>query len=166
MGLLEPHGRGRRAFRRDALNEPAPPPIIIVYSLAHAVAALEAATAADREIVLLSAADAGTYAGAGWFKALIEAAREAFPAARFWALLDCGEQAGAVQAALRAGLEAVIFTGRPDVAERLTAIAGQQGARVLTVRPQPALDLAADFFADGETLRRHCADALAARCGG
>jgi hypothetical protein len=160
MGLLEPHGRGRRAFRRDALSGAAAP-IIVVHSLAHAVAALEAAAAADREIILLSAADAGIYAGAGWFKAVVEAARNTIPAARFSEILDCGDHAGAVQAALRAGIAAVVFTGRSDVAERLSAIAEQQGSRLLTARPPQTLDLAADFFADTQTLRRRCADILA-----
>jgi len=64
MGLLEPHGRGRRAFRRDALSGATAPPIIVIHSLAHAVAALNAAAGADRDIILLSAADAGIYAGA------------------------------------------------------------------------------------------------------
>jgi hypothetical protein len=84
------------------------------------------------------------------------------PGARFSAVLDCSDDAGAAMAALRVGLAAVIFTGRPDIAERLTAIAAQQGARLLTARPLPALDLAAQFFADAETLRRKCAEFLAA----
>jgi len=161
MGLLEPHGRGRRPFRRDALSEPGSAPAIVVHSLTHAVAALKAAAAADREIVLLSAAGAGVYAGAGWWKAVIDAAREAAPGARFSHILDCGDAAGAVQAALRAGVEAAIFTGRPDVAERLAAIAEARGSRLLTARPQPALDLAVCFFANAETLRRRVADVLA-----
>src|SRR5271163_1144478 len=103
MGLLEPHGRGRRPFRRDALNV-ADPPVFVVHSLTQAVAALEAAAGAEREIILLSAPDAGIYAGAGWFKALIDAARMAVPAARFSAMLDCGDDAGATQGALRAGV--------------------------------------------------------------
>lgn len=56
----------------------------------------------------------------------------------------------------------MIFTGRADVAARLAAIATAGGARLLTERPEAALDLGRWFFADGETLRRRCADALAA----
>ena len=40
-------------------------------------------------------------------------------------------------------------------------LAAQAGARLATERPTAALDLGALFFADDETLRRHCADALA-----
>jgi hypothetical protein len=160
MGLLEPHGRGCRLFRRDALNGPAPA-VFVVHSLIQAVAALEAAAAAERDVTLLSAPDAGIYAGPGWFKAVMEAARAAVPAASFSAILDCGDDAGAAQGALRAGLDTVIFTGRADVAERLAGIAAAKGARVLTARPPEALDLGHWFFADADTLRRHCADRLA-----
>jgi len=83
------------------------------------------------------------------------------PAARFAAILDCGDDAGAAQGAIRAGVAAVIFTGRADVAERLAAIAAASGARLLTERPDCLLDLDRYFFADGETVRRRCADVLA-----
>jgi hypothetical protein len=136
------------------------PPIIVVYSLTHAVAALKAAVNAEQAIILLSAADAGIYAGAGWFKALADTARDAVPTANFSAALDCGDDAGAAMAVLRAGIDTVIFTGSGDVAERLAGIAEQRGARLLTQRPQPALDLEPLFFADAETLRQRCAEIL------
>ena len=161
MGLLEPDGRGRRAFRRDELSQAAAVPAFVVHSLAQAVAALEAAAEARRPIVLLSAPNAGVYAGAGWWKALVGAAGDAVPQARYSAMLDCGEDAGASMAALRAAIGAVIFTGRADVAERLAGIAAQQGERLLRARPEAASDLVALFFADPATLRRHCAGILA-----
>ncbi|HTZ36231.1 MAG TPA: hypothetical protein VMB84_09430 [Stellaceae bacterium] len=92
---------------------------------------------------------------------MVEAARTAAPAARFAAVLDCDDDAGAAQGALRAGLAAVVFTGRADVAARLAAIAAARGARLLTKRPEAALDLGRWFFADTETLRRRCGDHLA-----
>src|SRR5262250_1346021 len=94
-------------------------PVIVVHSLGHAVAALKAAAAAGRRVTLASApgaggyagagwfrghsiaSGAGGYAGAGWFRGLVEAAREAVPEAPFSCLLDCGDEAGAVLAALR-----------------------------------------------------------------
>jgi DNA-binding NarL/FixJ family response regulator len=163
VGLLEPHGRSRRAFRRAALNET--PPVFVVHSLTNAVAALSAAVAAERAITLLSAPDAGIYAGPGWFKALVDAARAAVPAARFSAVLDCGDDAGAAQGAIRAGVEAVVFTGRTDVAERLAAIAAASGSRLLTERPESVFDLGEWFFADQEALRRKCTDLLASLPG-
>jgi hypothetical protein len=133
--------------------------VIIIHSLAHAVAALRAA--AGRPVVIASARDAGIYAGPGWFGALLLAAREAVPAAEFEALLDCGDDSGAVMAAIRAGIPAVLFTGHADVAARLADIATQAGARLVTERIAPALDLGAPFFADEETVRRRCAEILA-----
>src|SRR5437762_12668520 len=133
MGLLEPDGRGCRLFRRDGLTGPRAPnvdplgshprggrdargpetaPVIIIHSLAHAVAALNAAAEAGRPIILASAPDAGIYAGPGWFGELVGAARGAVPAARFRAVLGCGGDAAAAMAAVRGGIEAIVLTGR------------------------------------------------------
>jgi hypothetical protein len=117
---------------------------------------LREAAAAGRAVVLLSAPDAGIYAGAGWFKAVIDTARAAAPTADFSAVLDCGDDAGAAQAALRAGIATIVFSGRPDVAERLAAIAAATGGHVLTARPAADLDLLAEFFSDAAPLRRRC----------
>ena len=136
-------------------------PVIVIHSLAHAVAALGAAAEAGRPVTLASAPEAGIYAGPGWFGALVAAAREAVPAAQSAALLDCGDDAGAAQAAIRAGIEAIVFTGRSDAAERLADIASQRGIRLVTVRPAAALDLGAEFFAPPEILQQRCAEILA-----
>jgi hypothetical protein len=82
------------------------------------------------------------------------------PAAQSAALLDCGDDAGAAQGALRAGIDGVIFNGRRDVAERLADIAAQRGARLVTARPLPALDLGAELFAPSDALRGRCAEAF------
>ena len=140
-------------------------PVFIVHSLAQAVAAARAAGEAGLSIVLVSAADAGIYAGPGWFRALVEATRTAVPEARFEARLDCGDDAGAALGAIRSGIESIVFTGRADVAARLAAIAEQQGGRLLTERPAPALDLEAEFFADPARLRHRCAEILASFAG-
>jgi acyl-CoA reductase-like NAD-dependent aldehyde dehydrogenase len=160
MGLLQPDGRGRRLFRRDALTEQTPL-IVVIHALPHAVAALSAAAEAGRPVTLLSAPEAGISTGPGWFGALVAAARAAVPAAECSMILHCGDDAGAAQAAIRAGIEGILFTGRVDVAERLADIASKDGIRLVTVRPDPALDLAAEFFASPETLRRRCAFLLA-----
>ena len=135
--------------------------VFIIHSPGHAVAALSAAAEAGRPVTLASAPDPGIYAGPGWFGALVAAARAAVPAAQCAALIDCGDDAGAAQAAIRAGIEGIIFTGRADVAERLADIAAQAGAELLTARPDAALDLGADFFAPPEILYRRCALSLA-----
>jgi delta 1-pyrroline-5-carboxylate dehydrogenase len=135
--------------------------VIVVHSLAQAVAALSAASEAERPIVLVSAPDAGIYAGPAWFREVLRAAHEAVPAAQFSALLDCGDGAGAAMAAIRAGLEAIVFTGPTEMAARLDDIAAQVGARLIAERPAEVLDLGISFFADNESLRRRCAEILA-----
>ena len=87
---------------------------------------------------------------------MLAAARTAAPGARFSAILDCGDDAGAAQAALRARIAAIVFTGRADVAERLAGIAAAAGTRVSTARPVADLDLLPEFFSDPVTLRRRC----------
>jgi hypothetical protein len=110
--------------------------------------------------VLVSAPDAGGYAGPGWFQALLAAARAAVPGARCSSLLDCGDNVGAALAAIRAEVEGVIFTGRPDVARRLSDIARQHDVRFDTKRPAEALDLAEYFLAPQEDVDRRCAEFL------
>jgi hypothetical protein len=109
---------------------------------------------------LVSAPNAGGYAGPGWFAALVATAREAVPDARCSALFDCGDNVGATLAAIRAEVEGVVFTGRPDVARRLADIALQHGVRFETERPATVLNLAEDFFASQEIVERRCAEFL------
>jgi delta 1-pyrroline-5-carboxylate dehydrogenase len=122
--------------------------------------ALKAAARAARPVILVSAADAGIYAGPGWFGAFVEAAHEAVPEARFSALLDCGDRPGAALAAIRAQVEGVIFTGRDDVADRLADIARQHGVGFVTERPADGLDLGDKFFATEAESQQCCADFL------
>ena len=139
------------------------PTVFTIHSFAHGLAAARAAAEAGRPILLLSAPDAGIYAGPGWFKALIEAVQEAIPEAEFSAILDCGGDAGAAMAAIRAGIDAIVFTGRSDVAARLAGIAEAANLRILNEPPAASLDLARFFFADPETLRHRCSEAIPPR---
>jgi hypothetical protein len=135
-------------------------PVIIIHSIDHAVGALAAAARVGRPIILASAPDAGGYVGPGWFAALMRKARETVPEARFAALLDCGDSAGAALAAVRAEVEGIVFTGRGDVARRLADIARQHGVRLETERPPAGLDLGDVFFASREEVERRCAEFL------
>ena len=110
--------------------------------------------------MLTSASNACGYVGPGWFKALVAAARGAVPDARCSTSLDCGDNVGAALAAIRAEIEGVIFTGRPDAARRLADIARQHGVRFETTRTPDPLDLVKDFFASQENLERRCAEFL------
>jgi hypothetical protein len=135
-------------------------PVIVVHSLVQAIAALTAAVKAGRPVVLASPPGAASYVGPGWFGAMVEAAREAVPKARFSALLDCGDDVGAALAAIRSEIEGVVFTGLADVAHRLADMARQHRVKFATDRPAPALDLGDDFFASPEILEQRCADLL------
>ena len=117
-----------------------PCPWIIVHCLDHARAALEAATAADTRIILLSAPGAAAYAGPGWFGQLLNQLSDRERAALAGAYLDCGPRPGDVLAAFRAGVQGVIFTGRGDVADKLRALAHAHGVAFRADRPD-ALDL-------------------------
>jgi hypothetical protein len=136
------------------------PPVIVVHSAAHATAALTAAAETGRAVILASTPDAGICGGPGWFRGLLAAAGQAAPQAQFLALLDCGDDAGAAQAAIRAGVEAIVFTGRADVAARLFDIAARAGSQLLTIRPEPSLDLGDHFFATGSELLARCTQFL------
>lgn len=106
-------------------------PAIIVYSLDHATAALSAADACNREVLILSAPDAATTTGVGVFRALIGLVREQFPDTPFTAALDCGDNTGHALAAIRQDVSAVVLSevcpGRARVAE----IARQHGVVLL-----------------------------------
>jgi hypothetical protein len=116
------------------------PVCFTVHSLAHVRAALEAGRDSGRPVVILSAAGAGAFAGAEWFLGLIRQAEAAFPDMAFAAILDCGDRGGDVLAALKAGAHQIVFTGHPDAARRLRAIAAETGAEILDMRPS-AIDL-------------------------
>ena len=98
--------------------------------MAQARAALAAAIELGVPVTLESAPGAGGYAGPGWWTALVAAARAEHPNADMTAVLDCGEEPGAVLAALRAGVPRIRFTGAAQTRARLAAIATQLGAAV------------------------------------
>jgi hypothetical protein len=114
---------------------------VIVHGLDDARAALAAAAAAGSGVTLLSAPGAAGYAGFGWWRALIAAAREAVPHVAVEDVLDCDDLAGIAVEALHAGCRAIVFTGPEGQAAQLAALAEVCGARMLRAAP-PALDLA------------------------
>jgi DNA-binding transcriptional LysR family regulator len=137
----------------------APPPFrpILIRGLDDALAAAAAADSTGNPLVLM----APPAAGALWLRGVVERVRGAHPGLEVAGLLDCGDRAGETQGALAAGLQLVLFTGRPDMADRLSAIAAARGAALLTRCP-PALDLAATTSPEGRGPRR--AAALEALC--
>ncbi len=116
---------------------------IIVHSLAHARAALRAASAHGVPVTLFSGPGAAGYAGPEWFRELIAAATAEHPTTRVTAVLDCGAAPGHALAALRAGLKAIRIVADPAVGRRIAELAADYGARVAPAVGDDALDLAA-----------------------
>lgn len=113
---------------------------IIVHDLAQARAALAAAAELGVAATLASPPGAAAYLGAAWFRGMIVLARESHPEAEVEVVMDCGDKAGHVLAALGEGFTRVRFTGKAKVAAKLASIAEQRGAALLRGR-LPALDL-------------------------
>ena len=112
------------------------PPAVVIHGLPDALAALRS----GRPVTLLSGPGAASYAGCGWWRALVaralaEAGRDAPD------VLDCADAPGRAAEALGAGcLLLVLDPGVPAFTDLAGRAAGL-GATVLPVRP-PALDLA------------------------
>jgi len=113
--------------------KPAPelPPAIVVRALADALAAL----APCLPVTLLSAPGAGVFAGAGWWRALVAAARAAHPATPCADVLDCADAPGRAMEAIRAGQAVLVLAPACPAFARVATL-----ATVLPARP-PALDL-------------------------
>jgi hypothetical protein len=132
---------------------------IVVHSLGHARAALEAASSLKRDVVLASAPGAGCYAGPGWFKSLVALAQASYPESRTEAVLDCGAEAGVALAALRLGLKRVGFSGNAearakleDIAQKLGASIESGGAEALDLRDKKNAAALCRAYLAGETL--------------
>ncbi|MGI9508338.1 MAG: hypothetical protein ACR2QJ_03190 [Geminicoccaceae bacterium] len=98
-------------------------PEVIVHHLDQAEAALRAAGEAGKKIQLRSAPDAAASAGVGYLRALGDAAGQDL-------LIDCGDDAGLVMAALRSGCHKLLFAGSSDERQRLNQIAAHCRAKV------------------------------------
>jgi len=116
---------------------------IIVYGLEDARAALAAAERLGCAVTLVSAPAAAAHGGAGWFRALVEAAALSHPGVAVTAVLDCADLPGLVLGAVRAGVHHLRFSGSSETAARLAAIAASAGATLHSggTWAGPALDL-------------------------
>ncbi|ANC93055.1 hypothetical protein A6A40_03340 [Azospirillum humicireducens] len=122
---------------------------ILIRGLDDALAAAAAVGSTGMPLVLM----APPAAGALWLNGVVERVRKAHPELEVTGLLDCGDRAGEAQAALASGSRLVLFTGRPDMADRLAAIAVARGGVLLTKCPA-ILDLGAVTAAEGRGLHR------------
>ena len=100
----------------------------MVHHLGQARAALAAAAELGWAIELRSAPGAAGYAGVGYLKALGDEIGHEL-------LIDCGDDAGLVMAALRSGCRRIVFSGSEELGRRLGEMAEQLGA-VLVVEAE------------------------------
>lgn len=112
-------------------------PAVVVHSLADARIVL----AHGRPVSLLSGQGAALYAGCGWWRALVAAARAEFPLIPVADILDCADASGQALAALRIGLRHLILTHDAPGRGRVASITADLGGVLLSERPA-ALDLA------------------------
>jgi hypothetical protein len=96
-------------------------PQVVVHDRVQAEAVLAAAEELGTAIWLRSAPDAAAYAGVGYLKALSDLVGHEV-------VIDCGEDAGLVMAALRTGCRRLAFSGPAAVSQRLAEMAAEVGA--------------------------------------
>ena len=109
-----------------------PYPAVVVHDLAQANAALCEGLA----LTLLSATGAASFAGAGWWRALVALARTTHPHTPCQDVLDCADAPGHAMAAIRLGQAILVLDPACPAFARVAAL-----AVVLPARPT-ALDLA------------------------
>jgi hypothetical protein len=114
----------------------------LVRELAEGRIAAAAGIEAGVPILILTPEDSAAALGILWSQELAAHLRREFPAADLLVALDCGDRAALAHEALRAGAEAVCFTGAEDQARGLAEVAAALGRRFFAMRP-PALDLGA-----------------------
>ena len=112
-------------------------PAVVIHGLDDARRALAPAL----PLVLLSAPGAAGYAGCGFWRELVIAARE-LPSGDCVRddALDCGDAPGYALASFRIGQQTIVFDGCAPGFCAVEAAAAEVGATVLTARP-PALDM-------------------------
>ena len=124
--------------KHDSFPPVAVYPCVTVHALADAVAAL----APGRPVTLLSAPGAACYAGCGFWRALVAAARRRHPATPMRDILDCADAAGRAMEALRIGQPALVLLRSCPAYDAVGAAAAECGTLLLFERPA-ALDLSA-----------------------
>jgi hypothetical protein len=97
---------------------------VVVHHLDQARAALAVAAELGCALELRSAPGAAGYAGVGYLKALCDEVG-------YELLIDCGDDAGLVMAALRTGCRRIAFSGSDELGRRLGDIAAQLGAALI-----------------------------------
>jgi hypothetical protein len=115
-------------------------PAFIVDDLDQARAAAAAAVELETAILLLTRADSAAALGLHWSQELANRLRQEYPQADLLVAFDCGDRAALAHEALRAGAEAICFTGPENETRALAEIAASSGRVLIASRP-PAFDM-------------------------
>jgi hypothetical protein len=115
-------------------------PALIVDDLDQARGAATAAVELSLPILLLTPADSAAALGLHWSQELARHLRREYPQADLLVAFDCGDRAALAHEALRAGAEAISFSGPEDQAAALAEVAAALRRQFFAARP-PALDL-------------------------
>ena len=110
-------------------------PAFIVDDLEQARAAAAAAVELETAILLLTRADSAAALGLHWSQELANRLRREYPQADLLVAFDCGDRAALAHEALRAGAEAICFTGPENETRALAEIAASLGRVLIASRP-------------------------------
>jgi hypothetical protein len=110
-------------------------PAFIVDDLDQARAATAAAVELETAILLLTRADSAAALGLHWSQELANRLRREYPQADLLVAFDCGDRAALAHEALRAGAEAICFTGPENETRALAEIAASSGRVLIASRP-------------------------------
>ena len=125
-----PTAQPERLCRGDQVLETRATVVVVVHHLDQARAALAAAAELGCALALRSAPGAAGYAGVGYLKALSDQVG-------YELLIDCGDDAGLVMAALRTGCRRIAFSGGAEQGHRLGDMAEQLGATLVVEAQAP-----------------------------
>jgi hypothetical protein len=142
-----------------------PDPAVIVHGLGDALAALAGAEAKGARVTLLSAPGAALYAGCGWWRALVQAARAEHPNVPCIDILDCADGTGQAMAALRTGLTRLVLWPAAPGREAVVAIADSLDGFVLACAPTSDAPLSTASLNRGRATKRNNHSAGPARDG-
>lgn len=113
---------------------------IVVHDIDQARAVLATARELALPVTLISDPGAANNVGVGYFATLIRLSKAEFPDVTAYGVLDCGQAGGRALAALRSGLDAIIYTADGPSFLRLADIAEDLGVGMSDERPK-ALEL-------------------------
>lgn len=114
--------------------------VIIVHTLEHTLAALEAAAELNSPLTLQSAPDAIFYAGSLYLLHMFEQAKKYHPGVSARFIIDCGDAGAEAISVMQMGHKFLRSDAPPEIREKLADIASQLGAQIISGEYE-ALDL-------------------------